>query len=148
MYRLPEFVIPEIPKAPEIPEFEFADISIAKIKESSDEELLALLNGESNIRGIIPIPTQSAITNELLRRTIQKSTKPHWSVAPSFILLVLGTIAAFVAAYASLFPAQSQALANSTVQYFFEEQSAHAPVSSSPQPSPHSQSAPQGTAKK
>lgn len=94
--------IPELPAAPEIPDLEFVDLTVAQVKAMSDSELLSILSGESEHQGIVPLSMQQLITSELLARTLINTTKPHWSVVPSFWLLVLATLLALVAAVAAV----------------------------------------------
>lgn len=65
-----------------------AEISAADIKTMNDGDIIAILTGEKTMGGIIPLATQKVLTNELLTRTIKTASKPHWSVIPSFWLLV------------------------------------------------------------
>lgn len=68
----------------------------------TDAELLSILSGESEHQGIISAPLQQLITSELLSRTLANTSKPHWSVVPSFWLLIATTIMAVVAAVAAI----------------------------------------------
>lgn len=62
------------------------------------------LVGESKHEGIVPLQLQQIITSELFRRNLERTSKPHWSVTPSFWLLIIGTFAACIAAYLVVFP--------------------------------------------
>ena len=98
----------EIPPLPD--PLKHADLSISQIKEMSDDRLLALLNGESEIDGFLSLSTQNAITSELSARAIHKAARPHWSVIPLFVVSVVAMAASCIAAYPVLFPpAQSPA---------------------------------------
>lgn len=90
------------PKPLELPELEFVDLTISQIKSMSDTELLSVLSGESEHKGIVAPPLQQLITSELLSRTLANTSRPHWSVVPSFWLLVLTTILAVIAAVAAV----------------------------------------------
>lgn len=76
-----------------------ADISIADIKKMSDDEIMAVLNGESDIEGMVGPGLQAALQVELTRREIARATKRHWTVVPTFWLVVL----TFLVAVASVF---------------------------------------------
>jgi UPF0716 family protein affecting phage T7 exclusion len=79
MFEMPRF---------EMPEIEVVDLTVAQLKAMSDGELLKLLSGESDLKGMIPLPLQQLITSELLARGLAKASKPHWSVVPSFWMLI------------------------------------------------------------
>lgn len=98
-----------IPKF-EIPKIEVADISAADIKTMSNDDLAAILSGDKNMGGIVPLPVQQAITTELLVRSIHRGSKPHWSVIPLFLVSVVAAVAACIAAYPVLFPAQQSSV--------------------------------------
>jgi len=66
-----------------------------EIKALTDEDLFALLNGEK-YKGIIPLPIMQSISNELLIRQIEKSSKPHWTVTPTFIVSCIAAIASII----------------------------------------------------
>ena len=78
-------------------------ISIAKVKAMSDAELLAALNGEDGRKGMMTMQFLQLITSELQARSIERASKPHWCMVPSFWLLVISAIAACVAAYPIVF---------------------------------------------
>lgn len=105
------FQIPRI----EFPEIKIVSLSVEEVKAMSDVDLLALLSGERKPEGMIPLPVQQVITSELLTRSISRGSRPHWSVTPSFWLLIIGTSAACIAAYPVIFsppqPQQSFAVA-------------------------------------
>ena len=96
------FSIPAAPELPELPELEFVDLTVSQIKAMPDSELLSILSGESEHQGIVSAPLQQLITSELLCRTLANTSKPHWSVVPSFWLLIATTILAVVAAVAAV----------------------------------------------
>lgn len=97
-----DFSLYEPPELPELPELQFVDLTVAQIKAMPDSELLSILSGESEHQGIITLPLQQLITSELLARTLANTSKPHWSVVPSFWLLVAATILALIAAVAAV----------------------------------------------
>ena len=99
MKEFPYFELPkvELPKIPELPEIKYVDLTVVQVKAMTDSELLSILSGESELEGIISLPLQQLITSELLARTLANTSKPHWSVVPSFCLLVIATVLALVA---------------------------------------------------
>jgi hypothetical protein len=99
MFELPSF---QMPKAPKLPEIKWLDLTVDQVKSMSDADLLKILSGESELDGTMSMPVQQLITSELLSRGIAKGSKPQWSVVPSFWLLVLTAILAFVAAVAAV----------------------------------------------
>ena len=91
-------------------------ISVSKLKQMSDAELLAALSGENGRKGMMTMQFIQIITSELQARSIEKAGKPHWSTVPSFWLLVTSvvlSISAIVVAVFSLPQAQ---------QYLFPSQ--------------------------
>jgi hypothetical protein len=96
------FNILAAPERPELPKLEFVDLTVSQIKAMPDSELLSILSGESEHQGIVPARLQQLITSELLFRTLANTSKPHWSVVPSFWLLIATTILAVVAAVAAV----------------------------------------------
>jgi len=83
-----KFEMPEIPEAPESIELNFLSLTIEQIKSMSDDELLKTLSGEALGEYAISIPLQMLINAELQSRILIRTSKPHWSVIPSFWLLV------------------------------------------------------------
>ncbi len=75
-------------------DFNFLELTINQIKELPTEELHKFLSGE-NHSGLIRESTIQLISNEILSRQIKESSKPHWTVTPTFIV---GCIAAVLAA--------------------------------------------------
>jgi hypothetical protein len=75
-------------------DFNFLELKLNQIKELPTDELLKLLSGESH-SGLIRESTIQLISNEILSRQIKESSKPHWTVTPTFIV---GCIAALLAA--------------------------------------------------
>jgi hypothetical protein len=92
------FTMPRI----DLPRIKTVNLTIAQVKALSGAELLEILNGESEHEGIIPLSLQKIITAELLARDLAKGRVPHWSVLPSFWLLVTAVVLALVGAVAAL----------------------------------------------
>jgi hypothetical protein len=138
MFDIPRFSIPEI---------KTVSLSVSEVKALSDEELLSVLSGESKHEGMVLPQLQQVITSELLRRNMERTSKPHWSVAPSFWLLIVGTSAACIAAYPVVFPQaqQSPAIVAPPAQTI---QPASSKPSSSLQQLPRSQPSLKDTAKR
>ena len=67
-------------------------ISVSKLKQMSDAELLAALSGENGRKGMMTMQFIQIITSELQARSIEKAGKPHWSTVPSFWLLVTSVV--------------------------------------------------------
>lgn len=70
-------------KVLEMPDLNMLDLSYDQIKALTDEELVKLLSGEGH-DGFIREPTIQLISNELLLRQIKDSSKPHWTIIPTF----------------------------------------------------------------
>jgi hypothetical protein len=98
MFKIPRFEVPKIENL----KLEIVDLTVAQVKAMSDEELLKLLSGESDLDGIIPQPLQQLITSELLARGLAKASKPHWSVVPSFWMLIATVLLTLVGAVAAI----------------------------------------------
>ncbi|AMW78621.1 hypothetical protein AMD27_06800 [Acinetobacter sp. TGL-Y2] len=100
MYGLPKEPSFKMPKIPRL------DLTIEEIKSKSDEELLKYLSGEDS-PGLIPASLLQAISYELTSRQIRESSKPHWTVTPTFIVgciaSVLAAISILVTIYFSVF---------------------------------------------
>ncbi len=85
--NIPQFAMPDI-RIPKMPEIEVAEITAADIKAMKDDEIIQILTGEKDMGAMIDLGTRQVLTNELMTRTIKQASKPHWSVMPSFWLLV------------------------------------------------------------
>ena len=96
MYEIPRINL-------DIPALKSVVLSVSELKAMSDAELLAVLNGESSRKGIVSLQLQQIITSELFRRNLVRTSKPHWSMTPSFWLLIISTTAACIAAYPVIF---------------------------------------------
>lgn len=101
-----------------LPEFQFVDLTVSQVKAMPDAQLLAVLSGEYGKDAMVSPPLQQLISSELLARALSRNAKPHWSVVPSFWLLVSATILAAVAAVAAVLelPYFSSARAEQPVQ--------------------------------
>lgn len=91
--QIKTFKPPEIPVQPEIPEFpeiEFITFTSKEIKRMNDNELLAILSGESNPDKHLSHSTRTLVTTELITRSINKaSRKTHWTTIPTFLIAVI-----------------------------------------------------------
>jgi hypothetical protein len=65
-------------------------LTLAEIREASSEELLGFLAAGGNERGTFDHNTAAAINAELTYR----ATRPHWTVLPSFRMLIVSTLLA------------------------------------------------------
>lgn len=101
-----------------LPELKFVDLTVSQVRAMPDAELLAVLSGEYGQGAMVSQPLQQLISSELLARALSRNAKPHWSVVPSFWLLVSATILALVAAVAAVLelPYFSSARAEQPVQ--------------------------------
>ena len=72
-------------------------ISVDRMKAMSDAELLAALNGEDGRKGMMTMQLLQTLTSELQSRSVAKASKPHWSLVPSFWLLVTSVVISLVA---------------------------------------------------
>ena len=64
----------------------------------TDDELLAVLHGEDDSgQDSLDMPSRQAIQKALMTRAINRSRTPHWSVVPSFWLLVASLVIAITA---------------------------------------------------
>ena len=86
----------EIPKI-EMPSVQVRRFTAAEVKIMSDEDLLKILSGENLAHGMLPAPTQQLISAELLSRSLARASKPHWSIVPSFALLIVSVILSIIA---------------------------------------------------
>lgn len=84
MFDIPKVTLPESSKKYIPPQVK---LTLQEIKELSDDELLMLLSGEGR-NGVIPAPLLQAISYELTSRQIQRASKPHWTVKPTFYAVI------------------------------------------------------------
>lgn len=68
--------------------------SAAELRAMSDEQLLDLLSSGGNDQGTLYPAAAHAVSAELLRRQIERSAQPHWSVTPSFWVSAVSAMAA------------------------------------------------------
>jgi hypothetical protein len=103
-----DFINQAIPKIPPldigVPELKKVRLTIAAIKAMPDNELLAILNGESGLEGFVPLYLQLTINQELMTREIKRASKAHWSVTPQFWFSLVAAGSGCVAAYPVVFP--------------------------------------------
>ncbi len=92
----------EAPPAVEMPQLSFVDLSVEQVRAMSDAELLSVLSGEYGDGAILPAGLQQLVATELHSRGLLAAFKPHWSVVPSFWLLVLTAALALIAAVAAV----------------------------------------------
>lgn len=136
-------LLPEV----EYPKMKTIDITTKQIKEMTDEEIKTLLTGEHGKEGIIPIPTQIALSNELTARAIHKASKPNWYIKVGFYVALITLFVAGLAAYFTVFPRSSQSSA--AVQLSPElKQTVQNAVSSSHKQLSHSQPKPNNNKQK
>lgn len=82
--------IPEIPEPPEFEEIEFVTFTSNEIRGMSDNELTAILSGESFPSKHLSSSTRTLITTELISRSIDKaSRKTHWTTIPTFVIAII-----------------------------------------------------------
>lgn len=70
-------------KIPRIADPNFLDIKAEQLSSMETNDLQKLLSGE-NHKGAIDPATLTLISNELLMRQIKESSKPHWTIIPTF----------------------------------------------------------------
>ncbi len=101
-FDISRFAMPDI-EAPKMPEIKFAEISSSDIKAMKDDEIVQILTGEKDMCGMLDLGTRQVLTNELMARTIKQASQPHWSVKPSFWLLVITVILTALTLLATIF---------------------------------------------
>ena len=74
-------------KVVKLPNLNTLSLSLKEIKSLSDEELLKLLSNEGH-DGHMLDRTVQLISNEILIRQIKESSKPHWTVKPTFYAVI------------------------------------------------------------
>lgn len=92
----------EMPPAIEMPEIRFVELSVEQIQAMSDAELLSVLSGEYGDGAMLTAGLQQLVATELHSRGLLAASKPHWSVVPSFWLLVVTASLALIAAVAAV----------------------------------------------
>lgn len=102
-FKIPEFsVSTEIPESVEVvepEEPEYIILTADEIKSKTDDELVKILSGESHSDKALSLSTQSLITTELISRSVNKASKPHWTITPSFIVIVVAMVFSGIAAW-------------------------------------------------
>ena len=83
-------------------------LKYAQIKTMTNEELIKALTGELNPKSNrLSDGSIQLVSNELLTRQIKESSKPHWTVTPTFIVAcvasLLAAISIIVTIYFSVF---------------------------------------------
>jgi len=99
-----------------VPEIKTIKLTVAQIKSMPDEKLLEVLNGKFSNDGIVTLPLQQIIIAELTRRNMERSSKPHWSVIPSFILLIAAVVISILAYLQGVESVQKQHQEKNNVQ--------------------------------
>ena len=89
-------------KVVKLPNLNTLSLSLKEIKSLSDEELLKLLSNEGH-DGHVLDRTVQLISNEILIRQIKESTKPNWTVRPTFFLLIITLILTAIPAAETLY---------------------------------------------
>ncbi len=83
-------------------------LKYAQIKTMTNEELIKALTGELNPKSNrLSDGSIQLVSNELLTRQVKESSKPHWTVTPTFIVAcvasLLAAISIIVTIYFSVF---------------------------------------------
>ncbi|MCX0336791.1 hypothetical protein NVT85_08475 [Acinetobacter radioresistens] len=89
-------------KVVKLPNLNTLSLSLKEIKSLSDEELLKLLSNEGH-DGHMLDRTVQLISNEILIRQIRESSKPDWTVKPTFFLLIITLILTAIPAAETLY---------------------------------------------
>lgn len=76
--------------------------SIKQIQAMSDAEIMSIMAGQHSLEGTMYHDTLHLLSTELNRREIQRSSKPHWTTTPGFILSAVAAVASVVAAVVSV----------------------------------------------
>lgn len=98
MFDIPKFTIQDSVDKYLPPQ---VSLTLEEIRQLSDDELLMLLSGEGR-NGVIPAPLLQAISYELTSRQIQRASKPHWTIIPTFIIVLIAAIGTIISIYISL----------------------------------------------
>jgi hypothetical protein len=86
----------------DIPEMEELDLTLSEIRELSDDDLLKLLTGESD-KGFVAPPLLQVINNEYIRRQMELTSRPHWTILPTFIVACLAAVSSIVSLGISIY---------------------------------------------
>ncbi|HEY9135821.1 MAG TPA: hypothetical protein VIM85_08505, partial [Pseudomonadales bacterium] len=76
----------------ELPQMKQVEFSTEQIRAMSDSDLAKALNGEYGEGDIVSSVTINALLAEQLSRTIKVSSKPHWTVLPTFGLVIISVL--------------------------------------------------------
>ena len=76
--------------------------SAQRIRAMSDDEIMSVISGDADIEGTLYPAMLHLLSTELNRREIQRSSQPHWTTTPAFILSAVAAVASVVAAVASV----------------------------------------------
>lgn len=76
--------------------------SVRQVRAMSDAQIMSIMSGEAHIEGTLYADTLHLLSAELNRREIQRSSKPHWTTTPAFILSAVAAVASVVAAVVSV----------------------------------------------
>ena len=140
----PQYFSPETVKLPEIPEIEeefeiiereFIVFTSKEIKSKTDDELVAILSGESYPDKCLSSSTISLINSELISRAVNKASKPHWSLTFTFWFVVITAALTGITSW----PVIQQLLSRTTQpeplnHYDLNFQQFHVPSELAPQP--------------
>lgn len=127
--------IEEAPGVPDIPDVEFLVITSSEIKSKTDDELVAILSGESYPDKRLSSSTISLINTELISRAVNKASKPHWSLTSTFWFVVITAALTGITSW----PVIQQLLSRTTQSeplnhYEWNSQQFHVPPEIAPQP--------------
>lgn len=127
--------IEEAPEIPDVPDVEFLVLTSKDINSKTDDELVAILSGESYPDKCLSSSTISLINTQLISRAVNKASNPHWSLTPTFWFIVITTVLTGIAAWPVIqqwLPQkiQSEPLNLHEVNY----QQLHVPTEIEPQP--------------
>ena len=86
----------------DMPELDELDLTLAEIRELSDDNLLKLLTGESD-QGFISPPLLQAINHEYIRWQMEITSKTHWTILPTFIVACLAAVSSIVSLGISIY---------------------------------------------
>lgn len=91
--------IDEATEIPEIQDVEFLVLTSKDINSKTDDELVAILSGESYPDKCLSSSTISLINTQLISRAVNKASKPHWSLTSTFWFVVITTVLTGIAAW-------------------------------------------------
>lgn len=91
--------IDETPEIPDVSDIDFLALTSKDIKSKTDDELVAILSGESYPDKCLSSSTISLINSELISRAINKASKPHWSLKYAFWIAVITALLTGISAW-------------------------------------------------